>query len=595
MTASVSLERLGISRRGGAALVAESATLWLDPATTTRQAAAAIDQAARAGLRWLVFAGEEPTARGDFATLADRVARRGMRLGLRTDGRRLADPEVAAGAAGAWGLGWVDLCGRDLETATLQAAARSLVAARVTVAATVCAGPSAAAEIEALVAVEGLAELRIAPDAALVPSAGASQAAALVRRARAAGPADLSVRTIDLAVCLGGEGGAALPTPWRAEGLGPPVQGERVKPPACAGCAHHADCAGVSVASFRAFGDDALTPALEETAPQGASLRGVPQAAPVPVGFRPPEDSRLDVAPRYPDTALVTLMVPGCDLACVFCDTPQGDIAVTPSSLRGVRASLTAMANRASGVFFTGGEPTQLPWLFDALGAARDLGYRRVQMQSHAGPASEPAYAQALRDAGLTAIDVPIYGDNAETHQAVTHTPDSFRRTLAGMEALRRLGLRAVVHATLFRQNLPRLPQILRFIDSLAPDAAYLQVSGDVGPPGTYARVAPSPHDVGEALEAAFAAVTPTVPVWLADVTPCLVPSLASRVLSYAGTPEIEADPVVLPYGEWLMTFSRGTTRAHAPICGGCSLRRTCDGLPREALATFGASALNAR
>ncbi len=573
----------------------EGSTLWLQATTTSRQAATAIDAAARAGQRLLVFAGEEPTEREDFAWLADRVARRGMGLGLRTSGRRFAVPDVAAGAAATWGLAWVDLCGPELGSDALQATVRNLASARVTVVATVRAGSPAQDEIAALAALLGLTELRVAPDERLDPSAGAAQVMALVRRVREAAPASLIVRAIDLAVCLGGDRLPGLPAPWRADGLGPRVEAERVKPPACAGCAHHSACAGMSVAAFRAFGDTALTPALADEAPPGAPLRGVPQAGRAPVGYRPPEDSRLDVAPRHPETALVTLMVPGCDLACIFCDTPQGDIAMTPSTLQGVRASLTAMAHRATGVFFTGGEPTQLPWLLDALSAARDLGYRRVQMQSHAGPASVPAYARALCDAGLTAIDVPIYGDDAETHQAVTHTPGSFRRTLAGMEALRGLGLRAVVHVTLFRHNLPRLPQILRFIDGLAPDAAYLQVAGDVGPPGTYARVAPSPQAVGEALEAAFAAVTPSVPVWLADVTPCLVPSLADRVLSYAGPPEIEADPVVLPYGEWLMTFSRGKTRAHAPVCASCRLRGTCDGLAREALATFGASALSAR
>lgn len=594
MTASVPLERLGLARRGAVAVGAARSTLWLQATSTSKQAAAAIDAAARAGQRLLVFAGEEPTEREDFAGLADRVARRGMRLGLRTSGRRLADPEVAAGAVAAWGLAWVDLCGPELRADALRTPLSSLVSAGVTVVATISAGSATGAEIEAFAALRGLTELRVAPDERLDPVAGAAQVTAVVRRALEAAPATLRVRSLGVAVCLGGEGVSGLPAPWRADGLGPAVERERVKPPACAGCVHHSACAGLSVAAFRAFGDAALTPVLVDV-PPGTSLRGVPQAAPAPTGYRPPEDSRLDIAPRHPETALVTLMVPGCDLACIFCDTPQGDIAMTPSTLPGVRASLAAMAQRATGVFFTGGEPTQLPWLFDALSAARDLGYRRIQMQSHAGPASDPAYARALRDAGLTAIDVPIYGDNALTHQAVTHTPDSFRRTLAGLETLRGLGLRSVVHVTLFRANLPRLTEILRFIDSLAPDAAYLQVAGDVGRPGTYARVAPSPQAVGEALQAAFAAVAPVTPVWLADVTPCLVPTLADRVLSYAGPPEIEADPVVLPYGEWLMTFSRGTTRAHAPVCGTCSLRATCDGLPREALATFGAAALIAR
>ncbi|MCB9727909.1 MAG: radical SAM protein [Deltaproteobacteria bacterium] len=590
MTAFVPAQRLGRAWHEAPWTGPGACTLWLLETTTAREAVEAIDAAGRAGRRLVMLAGDEPTARPDFAALAERVARRGMALGLCTDGRRLADPEVAAGVASAWGLVRAELEVGEPVAPHLAAAVASLAAAGVSVALRVRAGGLSAGALRALPALPQVSELRVLAPASTDPTQAGPQVAAAARELSAAA-ARTPVRLVDLPVCLGGDALADLPPLWRGEGLGPPVAAERVKPPACAGCAHHSACAGMSVADYRAFGDGALVPVLGSER-GGGSLRGVPQALASAAGFRPPEDSRLDLAPRYPRTALVTLMVPGCDLACIFCDTPQGDLPVTPSSLAGVRASLAALAGSATGVFFTGGEPTQLPWLLDALRAARSMGYARVQMQSHAGPAADPAYARSLADAGLTAIDVPIYGDNPRTHQAVTHTPHSFSRTVAGLERLRALGLRAVVHVTLFAQNLPRLPQILRFIDQLAPDAAYLQVSGDVGPPGTYARVAPSPRAVGRALLRAFDACPPGVPVWLADVTPCLVPGLESRILSYRGAPDPDADPVVLPYGEWLMTFSRGQTRAQAAPCQRCSLRARCDGLPREALATFGDAAL---
>jgi MoaA/NifB/PqqE/SkfB family radical SAM enzyme len=593
VTAFVPVERLGRPRE--AAGQGGSALLWLERDSPTRKVVEAIDGAAQRGCRALFLAGDEPTERPDFALLAERAARRGMRLGLCTDGARFSDPEVALGAARAWRLTWVDLRAGGRAAAELAPAARGLAVAGVRVTLTLVASASLRASIGEFAALTGLSAIRVVPDSAEEPAAAAALALELAAQVRAAASAAVEVRVDETPVCLGGSAQSTLPAPWHGAGLGPAIDHDRVKPPACAGCVHHSACAGLPVGAFRRFGDAALRPVRHADHEAGAALRGVPQQAPPPSGYRPPEDSRLDVAPRHPETALVTLMVPGCDLRCIFCDTPQGDLAMTPSTLRGVRASLVAMSGRATGVFFTGGEPTQLPWLLDALRAARELGYRRIQMQSHAGPASDPAFAQALADAGLTAIDVPLYGDNARTHQAVTHTPHSFRRTLAGLEALRALGLRAVVHVTLFAQNLRRLPEILRFIDALAPDAAYLQVSGDVGRPGTYARVAPPPAVLGPAIERAFAEVAPRVPIALADVTPCMVPTQAHRIVSYVGAPEREADPVVLPYGEWLMTFSRGTTRTHAPVCAGCSLRAGCDGLPREALAHFGASALSAR
>ena len=90
------------------------------------------------------------------------------------------------------------------------------------------------------------------------------------------------------------------------------------------------------------------------------SLRGVPILANAGV-FRPPEMGRLDKSPRYPDTALITLIVAGCDLNCIFCETPQGDVLPTVSSLSSVQRALESMREGASGVYFTGGEPSSVP------------------------------------------------------------------------------------------------------------------------------------------------------------------------------------------------------------------------------------------
>ncbi|MEC9071369.1 MAG: radical SAM protein [Myxococcota bacterium] len=253
-----------------------------------------------------------------------------------------------------------------------------------------------------------------------------------------------------------------------------------------------------------------------------------------------------------------------------------------------VRACLRALKPRTTGVFFTGGEPTQLSWLQGLLSEARDLGFQRIQMQSHAGRAADAGYAEALVQAGLTAIDVPIYGHTPELHQVVTRTPGSFQRTLAGLENLRSLGVQSVIHVTLFRSNLAHLEQILRFIDEVGPNEAYLQVTGETGPPGFFADAAPGPGEVARACLKAFDAYSPTTRIRLSDVVPCLVPALEERVIRWQGEVELKAPALVLPYSEWLKVFSAGGTRSYGEDCGGCSIRDRCDGLPREILQLHG-------
>ncbi|MEZ4267945.1 MAG: hypothetical protein R3F39_16345, partial [Myxococcota bacterium] len=179
MTALVPPERLGRSRRAPWSAGAGGSTLWLLTSTTTRQAVGAIDASARAGYSFVVLAGDEPTERPDFGVLADRIARRGMRLGVCTDGARFADPEVAAGAATAWGLAWVDLHGAGSDLAVLEAALESLGDAGVAVGLTVTANEGGSAVVDALAPAERLAELRVTPDAALDPAEGAARVVAL--------------------------------------------------------------------------------------------------------------------------------------------------------------------------------------------------------------------------------------------------------------------------------------------------------------------------------------------------------------------------------------------------------------------------------
>ena len=367
-----------------------------------------------------------------------------------------------------------------------------------------------------------------------------------------------------------------------------PASVRRLKPAGCAGCDRHTQCNGVAAATIHHHGDQALVPFHDvRLKPAGNSLLGVPIATRV-ADVQVAETERLDISPRYPDTSLMTLIVPGCDLNCIFCEGEEGGVSLEASSLLGVRAALVATAGQSSGVFFTGGEPTQLPWLIEAIESAKELGYTRIQMQSHAGPAGDIAFAQKLVDAGLTAVDVPLYGATADVHESITNTPGSFEATVAGVRTLSSLGAEVVLHATLFRSNLDTLPEILGFMASLKPAGVYLQVTGEVGAPGTYERVAPPPSEVAAAVTSAVQEVSPTFPLRVAGVPRCLLPSQAEYISRWEDTPEYAASAVVLPFTEWLSTFSAGKTRDYGISCEDCSIRDECDGLSHEALLLFG-------
>lgn len=354
----------------------------------------------------------------------------------------------------------------------------------------------------------------------------------------------------------------------------------KVKPPPCSGCALYASCPGVFVETARLLGWEGLRPVPHDAPRPGAvpSVRGVPLIVPrdpaVPAGWRPPEEARIDMVPRYPDAALLTLLAPACDLACTFCVAPAGEHRW--STLHGVRASMRALRTRCAAVSIGGAEPTSVPWIASALSYGRDLGYRTLQLQTHAAIPGDAA--GRLVDAGLTAVDVPIHGPTPALHQAVTGVRGSFRRTLAGIEAFRARGVRLVVHAPLTSSLLPVLPVWLDLVRSLAPDAAYLEPLSEVGV-GSWTSVAPSFADLREALLPLLDDIA-ALPFRLEvhGVPPCVLPGLPAPL------PMSSPPFLVVPYVEQIASWTGGTSRGYAAACAGCSARGRCPGLPREVL-----------
>jgi MoaA/NifB/PqqE/SkfB family radical SAM enzyme len=568
------------------------------------------DEARAEGCEQLFLTGGEPTLRMDLGAIVRNAAKRGLTVGLRTNARRFASPGYALMLAKA-GLGYAEVGfygpqgihdkiteDRSYEQAVVGIDALIDAGIKVVLRCTVVAANSDHLDFLTDFAVErpglSLAYTQPAPSGRALTESGVLLPLSIA--AKAVDEALLRARSKGVAAEAWGFPQCSLYDARELARIEPytvPTNelSAMLKPPACARCGAYHTCPGVTSHAYASDDLFRVEPIMAETRVSSHSLRGVPIMT-TSSGFRPPEISRLDTSPRYPDTALITLIVAGCDLNCIFCETPQGDNPPSTSSLVGVKGALTAMRSESNGVYFTGGEPSSVPWLFAALGFAQSLGYARIQMQSHAGRASEPAYADRLVEAGLTAIDVPFYGHNAFVHETITNTPGSFDRTTRGLLNLKERGVEVCVHITLFESNLDSLPDVLAFWNGLGPSAAYVQTAGEVGQPGTYERVAPSPTLVGTRFEDAIVLVPPEFPLFITDVAPCHLGPETQRLLRWQGGEERNATCMVLPYSDWLMTFTAGSARVHGKACVSCQARPSCDGLSPEALEHFGETEL---
>ncbi len=131
-----------------------------------------------------------------------------------------------------------------------------------------------------------------------------------------------------------------------------------------------------------------------------------------------------------------------CNHACQHCYQIQG--LKGELSLDDLRALLDDIA--AAGVLtlnVSGGEATLRHDLFDILSHARARGFA-VRLYTNAFLIDD-AYAKRLSGIGLYEVHVSVYSAVGAEHDAVTRVPGSFVKTVAGIRALRRYGLRVIV------------------------------------------------------------------------------------------------------------------------------------------------------
>ncbi len=169
-----------------------------------------------------------------------------------------------------------------------------------------------------------------------------------------------------------------------------------------------------------------------------------------------------------------------CDCDCVFCRPDRSAPSTDPSvALQDLRDGYAP----GRGLNIGGDEPTTHPALPEVIAAARELGYKPIALQTTGQLFAQPGFARLLRDLGLDAADIPLYGSNAAVHEAITRRPGSFRRTLAGLARLRAVGLDLVIHTVVTRENVSDLSDLVGFclarglplprIEHLQPERAF--------------------------------------------------------------------------------------------------------------------------
>jgi radical SAM protein with 4Fe4S-binding SPASM domain len=136
-----------------------------------------------------------------------------------------------------------------------------------------------------------------------------------------------------------------------------------------------------------------------------------------------------------------------CNLRCAHCynfdrSLPRHPDPARADEMTDVEIHRVIDDVRAEGALFlalTGGEPLAHPSLASFVRhAAGDGAFVRLKTN---GALLTAGRAQALREAGLRAVDVSVYGPRARLHDPFVRKPGAFARTISGIRAARDAGL----------------------------------------------------------------------------------------------------------------------------------------------------------
>ena len=139
-----------------------------------------------------------------------------------------------------------------------------------------------------------------------------------------------------------------------------------------------------------------------------------------------------------------------CNERCVHCYLDHDDHGeMTTAEVRGVMSQLAEAGTLF--LILSGGEILLRRDLWELLDFARSLGFD-VKLKTNA-ILVRAAEADRLRDAGVREVQISVYSDRPEVHDAITKVPGSLERSLAAIRLLKARGLRVIVANVLMRQN----------------------------------------------------------------------------------------------------------------------------------------------
>jgi pyruvate-formate lyase-activating enzyme len=292
-----------------------------------------------------------------------------------------------------------------------------------------------------------------------------------------------------------------------------------------------------------------------------------------PAGARPARPA-AGMAFHLVEGILLVRLMSRCNEKCLFCMV--ADEIATSDDVAFRDAIARIAAQRASTqIEFFGGEPTIYPRFLDLLRFARSRGHR-CSIASNLRIFHNAAFTRSVAELGARDIYIrtSIYGHTEALHDHYTAARGSYRQTVRGIGRVVEAGFPCQVNVVLLRENLAVLGEIVRQVHAWGvPRIKFGMLTGVESCAAHAVTIA----EVAGPLQQAIA----------------LAESLGLKVT-------VEKTPVCAIRGRLdLLSTEREIYGGHrvfddAGPCGGCLVRRWCDGLDPGYVQAFGTAGLQA-
>ena len=215
-------------------------------------------------------------------------------------------------------------------------------------------------------------------------------------------------------------------------------------------------------------------------------------------------------------------------------------------------------------------EPTLYPGILEIIRFAKKTGYRVIHMQSNGLRFSDRKFARKMADAGLTDVELPLYG-TAKTHDKIVRCNNSYKAVMRALNNLSACSVRVELHTLLLKQNQKEIPSLRSRFKDIA--VRFPRPVSDSEGPLDYkkycVRLSDIPPDIKETMDLNI---------------PCVFGERKDLARRDPGT-EIRFDP---PYQLTLHTPAVGQKDKPAQ-CGACKFFDHCEGIYPLYLDVYGA------